>query len=427
MMRGTQTARSGTPAFPVPGQKLKILRIQRCRVENWYLHPSHFAEKPSLLFIGRCIYLVEKPCKIGKFCSKAIFPAGPNGLDYYISESRQRNLSHIYYSVSSYQDRCDLCADGTTGVSGAHCRITLPINRTTQINRFENDLASFTKPKQSKKDQSGTPDGLMCAGIIHRPSRTCTNSCDTQDIRLSLTDDSYKGRKFTNQYFELLLAEENEKELYDKKEYFIMMIEQLRPDAPTLLEMLNRTRKKYQHLNRETETVKAKTLKNCMRDLGRILFMINISEDKIKVPPDSQKLIKWTFKVLNNYKNNHMTISSNKDAAITKLNGKYVNRVRPKSGSRNHRHVGEVHIQLESHNIYNQNGVTETDVEEELFGTYVTQREDGTAIMTTELCLEAVEKGVCVLRTGVSLFFAADNDFDNLSYFEKVSLQLNVY
>lgn len=112
--------------------------------------------------------------------------------------------------------------------------------------------------------------------------------------------------------------------------------------------------------------------------------MINIGEDKIKVPPDSQKLIQWTFKVLNNYKNNRMSVSSNKNVAITKLNGKYVNRARPKSGS-NQRHVGEVHIKLESHSINSKNDVDETDVEEEMFGTYMTQREDGTAIMTTEL------------------------------------------
>lgn len=122
-----------------------------------------------------------------------------------------------------------------------------------------------------------------------------------------------------------------------------------------------------------------------MRDLGRILFIINLKENRIKLPPDWQKLIRWTQKVLQHYKSTkrpsyYSSETGNGTTLDIKTNGQLSNGETQFLAKQNG-HSDEVKIIIE-----NPSGeLVDNEDDDELFGTYMMQCEDGTAIMTTEL------------------------------------------
>ncbi|XP_072044384.1 uncharacterized protein [Amphiura filiformis] len=80
---------------------------------------------------------------------------------------------------------------------------------------------------------------------------------------------------------------------------FKTLLEELRPQAETILVMLNDVRKRLKeakHGNPRIEGYKA-----VIRDLSRVLFLLNKKEDKIKMPPDGVELLIWAQQIVNKY------------------------------------------------------------------------------------------------------------------------------
>nr|XP_006814654.1 PREDICTED: uncharacterized protein LOC100368931 [Saccoglossus kowalevskii] len=86
----------------------------------------------------------------------------------------------------------------------------------------------------------------------------------------------------------------------DKVE-FIRQVTELKPHAHVFLKMLNDVRKKYRSVKHGSP--RATTYKAVIRDLSRVLFILNKKDSQLKVPPDGNQLLKWAASTLKNYEN----------------------------------------------------------------------------------------------------------------------------
>ncbi|XP_077980479.1 uncharacterized protein LOC144435741 [Glandiceps talaboti] len=94
----------------------------------------------------------------------------------------------------------------------------------------------------------------------------------------------------------------------DKTE-FLRQVSELKPHAETFLKMLNDVRKRYRSTKQGNP--KATTYKAVMRDLSRVLFILNKKESALKMPPDGNQLMKWAAHSLKNFENCQSAIKTN--------------------------------------------------------------------------------------------------------------------
>lgn len=101
------------------------------------------------------------------------------------------------------------------------------------------------------------------------------------------------------------LASETPSDAEDSPERrdFLKQIETLRPHAPTFLDMLNDTRRQIRELHNAGDNAAITAYKPVVRDLAKILLLLNRPVDKLAVIPDDwDHLFSWAEKTLKRYK-----------------------------------------------------------------------------------------------------------------------------
>lgn len=84
---------------------------------------------------------------------------------------------------------------------------------------------------------------------------------------------------------------------------FVKQLEILRPQAPTFLNMLNDTRRQIRELHTTGDNAAITAYRPVVRDLAKILLLLNRNVDRISViPEDWDHLFSWGEKVLKRYK-----------------------------------------------------------------------------------------------------------------------------
>lgn len=83
---------------------------------------------------------------------------------------------------------------------------------------------------------------------------------------------------------------------------FIKQLEILKPYAKTFLEMLNDTRRQMRELHREGDNTAASAYKPVLRDLAKILLLLNRPVETLAVPEDWEHLYRWSEKALKRFK-----------------------------------------------------------------------------------------------------------------------------
>lgn len=84
---------------------------------------------------------------------------------------------------------------------------------------------------------------------------------------------------------------------------FLKQLEILRPQAPTFLSMLNDTRRQIRELHGAGDNAAITAYRPVVRDLAKILLLLNRNVDRISViPEDWDHLFSWGEKVLKRYK-----------------------------------------------------------------------------------------------------------------------------
>lgn len=87
-----------------------------------------------------------------------------------------------------------------------------------------------------------------------------------------------------------------------EKKDFLKQLETLRPYAQNYLDMLNDTRRQIRELHREGDVSAIAAYRPVIRDLAKILLLLNRPVEKVAVPDDWEHLFNWGEKVLKRYK-----------------------------------------------------------------------------------------------------------------------------
>ncbi|XP_060522012.1 uncharacterized protein LOC132699367 [Cylas formicarius] len=83
---------------------------------------------------------------------------------------------------------------------------------------------------------------------------------------------------------------------------FLKRLETLRPYSQDYLDMVNDTRRQLRQLHREGDNSAISAYKPVLRDLARILVLLNKSPDTVGIPDDWEHLFTWAEKTLKRYK-----------------------------------------------------------------------------------------------------------------------------
>lgn len=97
---------------------------------------------------------------------------------------------------------------------------------------------------------------------------------------------------------------DNVSELDDTPERrdFLKQIETIRPYARTFLDMLNDTRRQMRELYNEGDNTALAAYRPVVRDLAKILLLLNRPIDRMTIPDDWEHLYNWSEKTLKRYK-----------------------------------------------------------------------------------------------------------------------------
>lgn len=79
---------------------------------------------------------------------------------------------------------------------------------------------------------------------------------------------------------------------------FVKQLETLRPYAQSYLEMLNDTRRQVRELHRQGDTGAIGAYKPVIRDLAKVLLLLNKPADRAAMPEDWEHLFNWAEKTL---------------------------------------------------------------------------------------------------------------------------------
>ncbi|KAH1025238.1 hypothetical protein HUJ05_010001 [Dendroctonus ponderosae] len=83
---------------------------------------------------------------------------------------------------------------------------------------------------------------------------------------------------------------------------FVKQLETLRPYSQCYLDMLNETRQQVRQLHQEGDNSAIGVYKPVVRDLAKILLLLNRSPDSVVIPDDWEHLFDWAEKALKRYK-----------------------------------------------------------------------------------------------------------------------------
>lgn len=83
---------------------------------------------------------------------------------------------------------------------------------------------------------------------------------------------------------------------------FLKQIEIIRPYAHTFLDMLNDTRRQMRELYNEGDNTALAAYRPVIRDLAKLLLLLNRPVDRISIPEDWEHLFNWAEKTLKRYK-----------------------------------------------------------------------------------------------------------------------------
>ena len=97
----------------------------------------------------------------------------------------------------------------------------------------------------------------------------------------------------TNPGFEREPNHERAEELFKEK------LNLLRERAPTFLQMLNDMRRRLKELPADHQNVQQ--YKAVMRDVTRLLYLLNKRPENVEIPPDGLKLLSWAERILQRY------------------------------------------------------------------------------------------------------------------------------
>lgn len=102
----------------------------------------------------------------------------------------------------------------------------------------------------------------------------------------------------------LIQTSETNSDLDDSPERkdFLKQLEILRPNAETFLEMLNDTRRQMRELHQEGDNAAASVYKPVIRDLAKVLILLNRPVEVLAVPDDWEHLYNWAEQVVRRYK-----------------------------------------------------------------------------------------------------------------------------
>ncbi|KAG5892861.1 hypothetical protein JTB14_022182 [Gonioctena quinquepunctata] len=87
-----------------------------------------------------------------------------------------------------------------------------------------------------------------------------------------------------------------------EKKDFLKQLETLRPYSSNYLDMLNDTRRQIRELHRECDSSAIAAYRPVIRDLAKILLLLNRPVEKIAMPDDWDHLLNWAEKALKRYK-----------------------------------------------------------------------------------------------------------------------------
>jgi len=96
-------------------------------------------------------------------------------------------------------------------------------------------------------------------------------------------------------------SEQEGRDHIERKE-FIKQVEVLKPHAETFLEILNDTRKNLRLAHNSGDNSAVSVYKPIIRDLGKILLLLNRECDFVAIPDDWEHLFQWGEKTLNRCK-----------------------------------------------------------------------------------------------------------------------------
>jgi hypothetical protein len=85
----------------------------------------------------------------------------------------------------------------------------------------------------------------------------------------------------------------------DKDEEFFQKLTYLRNHAEVFLRMLNDMRRRLKELPQDAPT--AQQYRNVMRDVTRLLYLLNKKPSAIEIPPDGTQLLSWSDQILQRY------------------------------------------------------------------------------------------------------------------------------
>ncbi|XP_071948051.1 uncharacterized protein [Antedon mediterranea] len=96
-----------------------------------------------------------------------------------------------------------------------------------------------------------------------------------------------------------------------KRDMFLQQITTLKPSATTFLAMSNEVK----HLvdNSKHGNPRIDTFKDVIRDLSRVLFILNKKESDIKMPPDGNELLRWATNSMKKYEECHQIAKRGED------------------------------------------------------------------------------------------------------------------
>lgn len=116
----------------------------------------------------------------------------------------------------------------------------------------------------------------------------------TTDITSLQSEDSVSA---TNPGFERDVSPEKLAEEFNEK------LNALRERAPTFLQMLNDMRRRLKELPPDHQNVAQ--YKAVMRDVTRLLYILNKRPENVEIPPDGVKLLSWAERILQRYHTAH--------------------------------------------------------------------------------------------------------------------------
>ncbi|XP_050298882.1 uncharacterized protein LOC126737853 isoform X3 [Anthonomus grandis grandis] len=96
-------------------------------------------------------------------------------------------------------------------------------------------------------------------------------------------------------------SSESDESTPEKKD-FLKQLETLRPYSQCYLDMLNDTRHQIRQLHHEGDHSAIAAYKPVVRDLAKILFLLNRSVDTVSMPDDWEHILTWAEKALKRYK-----------------------------------------------------------------------------------------------------------------------------